>query len=444
LSAHQGSIPDAMTIQKLRNWAGNYTYAARGLHYPETVEQVQELVYSSSRLKVLGSRHSFNDIADTQGDLISLDHFDRLLATDRQRNTVTVDAGVRYGQICSELHREGYALYNLASLPHISVAGACATATHGSGEGNGNLATAVSAMELVTAGGEVVVLSRDPDGGDGEPFRGAVVGLGALGVVTKLTLDTVPTFTMRQDVYENLPLAQLEEHFDEIESSAYSVSLFTDCRSDRVNQVWLKRRIRGAGANAGGAELELEREWFGATLAQTHLHPIGSLSAESCTEQMGIPGPWHERLPHFRMDFTPSSGEELQSEYLVPRRHAVTALLAINRMRDRVAPLLQISEVRTIAADDLWMSTCYEQASVAIHFTWKKNWPEVRKLLPLIEAELSPLNARPHWGKLFTMPPEQVQSLYPKLQDFERLVTSYDPEGKFRNAFLDRYIFGAH
>jgi len=420
-------------IRNPSNWAGNYTYRAVQLHQPETVEQIQELVIRSNKLKALGTRHSFNDIADSPGDLISLEHFNQIVALDPERRTVTVEAGVRYGQLARWLHGEGYALHNLASLPHISVAGACATATHGSGDQHGNLATVVSAMEMVTGDGDVIVLSREQNRAQ---LQGAVVGLGGLGVVTKLTLDISPTFEMRQDVYENLPLPQLEDHFDELFSSVYSVSLFTDWRNATFNQVWLKRHIPNS------VSLELEPELFGATLATSHLHPIATLSAENCTEQMGVYGPWFERLPHFRMDFTPSSGEELQSEYLVPRQYAFAALRAIYQLREQVAPLLQISEVRTIAADDLWMSPCYKQACVGIHFTWKKDWPAVRNVLPMIEDQLAAFDARPHWAKLFTMSPARVQSLYGKLLDFQGLLQNYDPQGKFRNAFLDKYIWG--
>lgn len=415
-----------------QNWARNFSYSAARWHDPKAIEQVQELVSQCRKVKVLGTRHSFNSIADTAEDIISLEHFDRVVELNRERRTVTIEAGVRYGQLCSYLHQEGCALHNLASLPHISVAGACATATHGSGVDNGNLATVVAAMEVVTANGEVIVLSREQDG---DKFNGAVVGLGGLGVITKLTLDVLPTFDMRQDVYENLSLTQLEKSFDTILSSAYSVSLFTDWQSARINQVWLKHRITDS------ASFELEPEWFGATLAPSDRHPIPGLSAVNCTKQMGVPGPWHERLPHFRMDYTPSSGEELQSEYLVPRQHAFAAINAIAQMRGQVAPLLQICEVRSIAADNLWMSPCYKQACVGIHFTWKKNWEAVRNLLPLIEEQLAPFNARPHWGKLFTMSPARLQSLYEKLPDFQNLLRSYDPQGKFRNAFLDTYIF---
>lgn len=415
------------------NWAGNYTYGAAALHRPESVEQVQEIVRRSSRVRALGTRHSFNGIADTTGDLISMEHLDKVIALDPARRTVMVEGGTKYGQLGAYLARGGWALPNLASLPHISVAGACATATHGSGVGNGNLATAVAGMELVTAGGEVVECSRDVQG---ERFDGMVVGLGGLGVVTKLTLDLVPSFEMRQDVYENLSLAQAREEFETIAASGYSVSLFTDWRAENFNQVWLKRRVTDE------APIPPEPTFFGATLASADRHPIPTMSAENCTPQMGVAGPWHERLPHFRMDFTPSSGEELQSEYYVPRRHAVAALEAIAGLRKGIAPRLQISEVRTIAADGLWMSPCYREPSVTIHFTWVKDWDAVREVLPTIEQVIEPFDARPHWGKLFTMAPERVRSLYPRLPDFINVLEAYDPQGKFRNAFLDAYIFG--
>ena len=416
-----------------QNWAGNYTYNAVRLHRPATIEQVQELVSRCNKLRVLGSRHSFNGIADSNEDLISLEQLDRVIALDRERHTVTIEGGVRYGPLCQYLQREGYALHNLASLPHISVAGACATATHGSGNNNGNLATAITALEFVNAGSEVVSLSRAEHG---EQFQGAVVGLGGVGVITKLTLEIQPTFNMSQEVYENLPLTQLEDHFDEVTSSAYSVSLFTDWQSESFNQVWLKRRVTDESVAVESST------FFRARPAPTRRHPITALSAENCTEQMGISGSWYERLPHFLIGFTPSSGEELQTEYLIPRHYAVAAIQAINRLRGHISPLLQISEIRTIAADTLWMSPCYQQPCVAIHFTWIKDWPAVRQLLPLIEEQLAPFLARPHWGKLFTTPSAQVRALYDRLPDFQDLLRLYDPQGKFRNAFLDSYIFG--
>jgi xylitol oxidase len=416
----------------MRNWAGNYTYNAARFHQPETIEQVREIVARCKKIRALGTRHSFNGIADSDHDLISLEHLNRVVELDAARRRVTIEGGIRYGQLGAYIHEHGYALPNMASLPHISVAGACATGTHGSGVRNGNLATSVVAMEIVTANGDLAEFSRDSHG---EAFAGMVIAFGSIGVVTKLTLDLVPTFNVRQDIYENLPAKQLEKYFDEIMSSAYSVSLFTDWQRDSINQVWLKSVVPGTAPPP---------DLFGAIPAQADLHPIKSISAKNCTAQMGVPGPWHERLPHFRMDYTPSSGEELQSEYFVPREHAVAALQAIFRLRQDLRPLLQISEVRSIAADKLWMSPCYDRDSIAIHFTWKQNWPAVRKLLETIEKELAPFDARPHWGKNFAMPPAHLQSLYKKLPDFRQLLLSHDPGGKFRNAFMETYIFESH
>ncbi len=419
---------------KLLNWAGNYTYSTDNLHLPRSIEEVQRVVTSHNRVKVLGTRHSFNGIADSTDHLISLHHLDRVLSVDRDRRTVTVEAGITYGNLCKYLNDIGLAIHNIASLPHISVGGACATATHGSGDHNGNLATAVCAMEVVTADGEVVNFSRDPRDPD---LNGAVVGLGGIGVVTKLTLDVVPAYQMRQDVYENLPLSELHAQFDDIFSSAYSVSLFTDWQSANFTQVWLKRRLTEEGSIVIRADL------FGAKLSDVALHPLQGHAPENCNDQLGITGPWHERLPHFRMDFTPSSGAELQSEYIIPRMHAYDALCAIYQLRTHITPLLLISEVRSIAKDELWMSPNYQQPSIGIHFTWKDDWHAVQNVLPLIEEQLAPFRARPHWGKLFTMKVEQVQSLYDQLPEFQKLLRHYDPQGKFRNAFLHTYIFGS-
>ncbi len=417
---------------RLTNWAGNLEYSTAKQQSANSVKDIQEFVRKQTKFKVLGTRHCFNKIADSTSEFLSLKGMDRPVALDPDARTVTVESGMTYGQLCPYLDNHGWALHNLASLPHISVAGACSTATHGSGEKNGNLSTAVSALEMVNAAGEIVHLSRS---GDGEMFRAAVVGLGALGVITKITLDIQPRFTMKQYVYEDLPLSQLKENFDAIESAAYSVSLFTDWQSNRINEVWLKIRMQDKPEFDGPAE------FFGAKRATKNLHPIAALSAENCTEQMGVPGTWYERLPHFRMGFTPSAGKELQSEYFVPRQHAVDAILAVERLRDQVGPHLLISEIRTIAADDLWMSPCHNQPSVSIHFTWKQDWPAVRRLLPIIERELDSFRVRPHWGKLFTISPATLHARYERLPQFVEMCQKYDPHGKFRNEFLNTNIF---
>lgn len=422
---------------KLKNWAGNYQYSTDKLDQASSIPQVQDYVKKHKNLKVLGTRHCFNGIADSTHNLVSLEGMDDVVSLDAKARTVTVDGRMKYGQLAPYLDKKGFALHNLASLPHISVAGACATGTHGSGVKNGNLATAVSGMELVTASGETRTLSRAKDG---DAFNAAVVHLGALGVVTKVTLAIQPTFLMRQYVYENLPMEQLKNHFEAIMSAGYSVSLFTDWQKHRINEVWVKEKIGNAKA-ATAKSGHGTTDFFGAKPATKNLHPIAELSAVNCTEQMGVPGPWYERMPHFRMGFTPSSGKELQSEYFVPRKNAVDAILAVERLRDQVSPHLMITELRTIDADNLWMSMAYKQPSLAIHFTWKQDWASVRKVLPLIEKELSPFNARPHWGKLFTLAPAQLQTRYEKMAAFKQVVKEYDPQGKFRNEFLATNLY---
>jgi xylitol oxidase len=426
-AANSGRTTNQHTMRT--NWAGNYTYQAEQLHEPTSVAEVQELVKALDRQKALGSRHCFNDIADSPGSQLSTRRLNQVVELDRDQRTLTVEAGARYGDFSAELHEQGYGLHNLASLPHITVAGACATGTHGSGVGNGNLATAVVALELVRPDGELVTLDRShPD------FPAVVVGLGAFGIITKVTLAVQDTYAVRQDVFLDLPLAALRTDFPAIMSSGYSVSLFTDWMDENVSEVWIKRRMDAEPADLGN-------DFYGATAATENIHPIVGLSADNCSEQMGVPGPWYARLPHFKMGFTPSAGKELQSEYFVPRENAVEAILAVERMKDRIYPHLMISEIRTIAADELWMSPCYQRDGVAIHFTWQQKPREVLALLPQIEAALAPFAVRPHWGKLFTLDPEVLQSRYPKYADFTALARQYDPEGKFRNHYLDTNIF---
>jgi len=419
--------------EKLSNWAGNLQYSTDRLYAATSLAQVKDYARKEDHVKVLGTRHCFNNIADSKDGFLSVKPMNEVIAIEPAKRTVALGAGMTYGQLCPYLDGKGFALHNLASLPHISVAGACSTATHGSGEKNGNLSTAVAGLQLVTAAGEVVNLTRERDG---ETFLGAVVGLGALGVITQLTLDIQPTYKIRQYVYENLPLNELKDHFDAIEASGYSVSLFTDWQKQRVNEVWIKSRVEE------GQSFHATPEFFGAKAAERNLHPIKELPAENCTAQMGELGPWYERLPHFRMGFTPSAGKELQAEYFVPRHHAVEAILAVERLRDQVGPALLITEIRTIAADVLWMSPCYKQDCVTIHFTWKPDWPAVSKLLPVIEKELAPFDARPHWGKLFTTSPAELKRVHKKIPEFIELSRRFDPRGKFRNQFLNQNIFG--
>ena len=433
LSRLEGCAPQD-NKEHLKNWAGNLEYSTGNVHYPKTIAEVQEIVTKYKKVKALGSRHSFNNIADSTQNQVSSKELNKVVSLDKASNTVTVEGGMRYGELAPFLHENGYALHNLASLPHITIAGAIATATHGSGVKNGNLSTGISAIEFVNAAGDIVSLSKQKDG---EQFYGAVVALGALGVVTKLTLDLQPTFNMKQVVYRNLPMSELKNNFDTIEAAGYSVSLFTDWKNKNINEVWIKSRIENEDSAAATPEL------FGAKPATQNMHPVEDQSAENCTEQMGVPGTWFERMPHFKMGFKPSTGKELQSEFFVPIEHAYEAIMAMEELNEKISPHLFISEIRTVNADDLWMSPCYKQSCVALHTTWKQETDIVMKLIPLVEEKLAPFNARPHWAKLFTISPQVLQSRYSKLSDFKQLINHYDPDGKFRNAFLDKNLYGS-
>ena len=405
--------------ERLTNWAGNIEFGAQRLHRPRTITELREVVAGSDRLRVLGSGHSFNRLADTDGDLISLADMPRTVEVAADRTSVRIDGGIRYGDLAARLDAEGLALHNMASLPHISVAGAVATATHGSGVRHGNLATAVSGCEILRADGELVTLDRSAP-----ELAGAVVGLGALGVVTALTLDVVPAFELRQYVYEGLPGTALRDHLDEILSAGYSVSLFTRWGGTGIDQVWLKRSE------------PLEGDFFGARPAGGPRHPVPGMPAANCTEQGGVPGPWHARLPHFRMEFTPSSGEELQSEWHLPRSTALAAIEAVAGLRERVSAVLQVCEIRTIAADGLWLSPHHDRDSMALHFTWIADTAAVLPVVAELERVLAPLGARPHWGKVFTTAPADLRAAYPRFTDFAALVGKFDPQGVFRNPWL--------
>jgi xylitol oxidase len=405
----------------VNNWAGNVTYSTAEILRPRSVEEAQELVAATEVVRPLGTRHSFNRIADSAGALLSTEHLDRVVEVAEA--TVTVEAGIRYGTLGSALHRHGLALANMASLPHISVGGALATGTHGSGVRNTSLAAAASALEIVRADGSLRRVRRGED-----DFDGAVVSLGSLGLLARATLDVVPEFELRQYVFDDLPWAAVEANLDEILAGGYSVSLFTSWSERGVDQVWVKTID----------ELAPRLPFFGAVPASKPRNPVPGARPENSTQQLGVPGPSGERLAHFRLEFTPSGGDELQSEYSVAREHGADALRELRNLAAVVSPLLLISEIRTIAADALWLSPFYKRDSIAFHFTWKPLGDEVLAVLPQIEAALAPFGARPHWGKLFTM--DDLEALYPKLPAFRELRAKLDSAGKFRNAFSERYL----
>ena len=411
------------------NWAGNITFGAPEEYRPASAGELRTVVARARQVRVLGTGHSFNDMADSPGAQVSLAGLPPEVEVDSAASLVRVAAGLSYADVAVRLDRRGFALRNLASLPHISVAGSCATGTHGSGPANQNLSAAVAGLELVTAGGDVVELDR----GDGT-FPGAVVHLGALGVVTRLILEVVPSFEVRQRVYEGLPLDVLDDHFAAIMADGYSVSMFTDWRAPRLTQLWIKSLAED------GPPPIADEPWFTAAPAPSARHPVPGQPPETCTQQLGVPGPWFERLPHFKPEFTPSAGDELQTEYLLPAGEAVPALHALRQVSERIAAVLRICEIRMIAADELWLSPACEQDSVAFHFTWLPDTAAVLPVVSLLERQLAPFGPRPHWGKIFTTPAAELAGRYHRLPDFLDLARHYDPAGKFRNAYTARRL----
>lgn len=409
------------------NWAGNHRYAASRIATPRSVDELRELIAGARSVRALGSRHSFNDLADTDDLLVSTAGLPGGVRIDAEARTATVGGGVRYGDLARELEAAGWALHNLASLPHISVAGAIATSTHGSGDRNGTLATAVAGLRILRVDGEVVELRRGDD-----DFDGAVVSLGALGVVLEVTLDIRPTFTVRQRLFGGVPWEAVTSRLDEVTSAAYSVSLFTNWDEEAVSLGWIKE--------LADTPSPIGDDFFGAPALTEARHMIATMDVRNTTEQLGVPGPWSERLAHFRFEFTPSNGAEIQSEYLVPRANAVTAINAVRSLAPLIAPLLQISEIRTAAADDLWLSSAYGTDVVGLHFTWVRDQEGVEAVLPALEDALLPLGARPHWGKLYLDPAGVVPTLYPRLDDFRTLAERFDPTGRFRNPFLTHLL----
>ena len=409
---------------ELWNWSGTYQFTAREVIAARTIGEVQRAAAKGGRVRAIGTRHSFNDLADNGATLVSVAGIAPDPVIDAAAGTVTVGAGTSYGVLAAWLQDRGWALGNTGSLPHISIAGATATGTHGSGGRNRILSAAIAGLRYVAADGELRDANRSTQDFDGMP-----VGLGAFGIVVRVTLDIEPTYLVRQDAYTALPWERVLTDIDPILDAAYSVSLFTDWSGESLRAAWVKRRVYDAAAGA-------PEEFFGARRDPGQVHFIDA-PADNLTI-LGVAGPWSQRLPHFRLDSMPSNGDEIQSEYFVDRRHAAAALEALRRRSASITPPLMISEIRSTAADRLWLSGSYGRDTMAIHFTWRNSPAEVDAVLKEVEAALEPFAARPHWGKVSHVTAAQVAERYPRLGDARALFERLDPDGRFSSPRLER------
>ena len=405
----------------MKNWSGNVTFEANLVVRPTSIEDIKSAVKAADKVRALGSAHSFNQIAASKDVLFSFENFPKDIEIDAASKQVRIAAGVRYGEAAIALNAAGLALPNMGSLPHITVVGATSTGTHGSGARNKNLSAAIIKIELINANGEEVTI-------EGEELHAARVGLGALGIIHHVTLQAIDAFNVSQTVYRDLHFENWISNFDQVMGNNYSVSAFTTWGDSLVDQLWIKSHMED--------DVLPGDEFYTGTAAEQKLHPLEGADTASATEQMGSVGPWHERLPHFKLDFMPSFGDELQTEYFVDIKDAKAALEAVHALREQIRPLLLVTELRTIAGDDNWLSEAYRRDSLAIHFTWKPDVPGVMAFLPTLEAALEQFGARPHWGKLFTDLGFNFYELYPHFAEWRAYRNQMDPDRKFVNEQL--------
>ncbi len=412
------------------NWSGTYDYRAARRERPGTVAELQQLVADAPAVKVAGSGHSFNGIADSEtGWQLDVSGLISTPEVDPETGTVTVSGGMKYGELVPALAASGRGLTNLASLPHITVAGSVATGTHGSGAGRPGLASAVQAVELLTADGEL----RWIDATD-RHFDGVVVSLGALGVVTRLRLSTVPHYEVRQDAFLGMSWGELIARVNDVLSASYSVSVFGRWTGSGPDHIIVKSVVEG---NGDGIRPSIS----GTSWTPDTLHPLQAAGAtpDAVTEQGGAAGSWADRLPHFKLGFTPSAGAEIQSEFFVAAEDAGRGIEALLDIGDAIAPYLLVSEIRAIASESQWLSPAHGRDSVAFHFTWKPDTEGVRRAVGMVQQALADLATRPHWGKAFTYP-GRLDFAYDRLDDFEDLRRLLDPHGKFLNDFVLRHV----
>lgn len=417
------------------NWSGSLAYTARGVVRPTSIEQLQDHVATSPRVRPIGSRHSFSRIGDTTGTLVSVADLPGTVRLDPDTATVRVPAGATYGDICRVLDHQGRGLANLASLPHISVAGATATATHGSGLRNQNLSAAVTELTFVDGTGELMTVSRATDP---ELVPGCVVHLGALGIVTEVALATVPAFRVAQAAHPGIAVEDLAANFTDVMGCAHSVSVFTRWQGSDTDFVLVKAIVDSGQVD--GSHPHLPTDVLGAPGAHEPLHPIPGALTDALTAQLGVPGPWYDRLPHFRLGHVPSGGAEIQSEFFVPLHRAPEAIGAIRAIGPILDDVLMVSEIRVVAADDLWLSPAYQQDVAAFHFTWHLDVPAITQAATTVAAALAGCEAVPHWGKVFTTGRDVFANRFLRLPEFRALAARFDPDGRLRNDFLDTLV----
>lgn len=404
----------------LSNWGGNLVYGSGAIEAPATIEELSEII-RSGKVRPIGTMHSFSKVVVGEGTLVSAAGLAFEPALDKASSTVKVSAATRFGDLALFLEKNGVALKNMGSLPHISIAGAAATGTHGSGDKNQILSSSLSAYSFLNSKGELVRYQR----GD-ENFEACRVGLGAYGLWVSVELDVVPSFQIRQDVYLDIPWEVFYEDPTNLTSAGYSVSLFTKWGEVSIDQVWVKA-LPGDKAGLPIAGISPEK---------TSRKELAPGVGDNLTQQGGVEGPWLDRLPHFRLDATPSAGNEIQTEYFIQRKNIVGAVKAVNKIAEQINHTLIITEVRTIAQDDAWLSPMNRGDSVALHFTWVNDTPAVDKAVAALEEVLAEFDPIPHWGKVHHFDKSKLEKVHARLGKARAVFDELDPEGVFNTEYL--------
>jgi L-gulonolactone oxidase len=428
-----------------RNWGRNQSCSPAAIEEPESELEVVEAVgrarAAGQAVKVVGAGHSFSDIACTDGRLLRLDRLDRIVSMDRETGSVTVEGGIPLWKLNEELAQRGLALSNLGDIDRQSISGAVSTATHGGGARFGGLATFVTGLELVTAAGEVVQCSAEVEP---ELFACARVSLGALGVITKVTLQCEPAFRLHA-VERPCTVEELVRDLDEIADANEHIDCYwfphTDVatvkvanRTDAPVRAWRGwKRYRN--------EVLLPNHVYAARCAVGRMRP-GRIPANMQRVAAGIGRSQQTDVSH-RILCSRRLVRFVEMEYAVPRSELTQLLLQVRDLIETEGLRVDFPvEVRVAAADDIPLSTAHGRATgyLAVHLSAGTPRPRIERYFRGVEGLMLDAGGRPHWGKLHFQDAAGLSPRYPDWDRFRRVRTRVDPDGRFRNRYLDRVL----
>lgn len=427
-----------------QNWGRSASVRPVRVERPRSPEGVQRAVKAAQAqgltVKAVGAGHSFTGIAVAPGVLLELDDMQGLVSADAGSGLVTVLGGTRLHRMPGLLAPYGLAMQNLGDIDRQSIAGAIATGTHGTGKGFGGIATQVRGLTLVTAEGEFLRIDAERNA---DMLSGAVVGLGALGIVVEVTLQCVPAFLLHA-VDSRVPIDDALETLHERAADADHLEFYWHPHTD----VALMKTQTRLPESAARHPIPMLRRWVDETVLSNGV--FGAYCAASRIAPAIIP-PFNRLAVRLtgHAEYTDRSHRVLvhdravrfrEMEYAIPADDVVPAVQAIRKLIDQRGWRIEFPiEVRFAAADDLWLSTAYgrDSAYVAVHRYWRA---DPRAYFDAVEQIMLDLGGRPHWGKLHSLDDEQLRARYPRFDDFLALRNRLDPGRLFGNRHLERVL----